>query len=209
VTRLLERRAQKTAICFDLDGTVTRQEILPRLAIEAGLEEEIATLTSATIRGLIPFESSFKLRTRLLQDIPLEVVGAVIRRIPLHARIREFIRKHAERCFIVTGNLDVWVQPLVEELGCGFFSSVAAVRDGRLTGIAKILNKADAVQALRAQFDRVIAVGDGMNDAPMFEAADIGISFGGVHEPVETLIHLSDYVVYHEAGLCSLLDTLS
>ena len=45
----------KKIFCFDLDGTITTQEILPLIAAELDLYEEISTLTQATINGLIPF----------------------------------------------------------------------------------------------------------------------------------------------------------
>ena len=43
-----------TAYCFDLDGTLTRQELLPLIASSVGLEDEISVLTQATIDGLLP-----------------------------------------------------------------------------------------------------------------------------------------------------------
>ena len=54
-----------TAFCFDLDGVVTSQELLPLIAEELGYYEEIKALTDATIKGIIPFESSFRLRCRI------------------------------------------------------------------------------------------------------------------------------------------------
>ena len=47
-----------------------------------------------------------------------------------------------------------------------------------------------------------------MNDVSMFEKSDLSIAYGGVHSPVETLIKLSNYVVYNEVSLCNLLKML-
>ena len=47
-----------SAFCFDLDGTVTRRNT-PIIAKEAGIHEEISALTTATIRGVIPFKEFF------------------------------------------------------------------------------------------------------------------------------------------------------
>ena len=49
---------KKVAFCLDLDGTITREEILPWLARDLGLFEEMLALTEATIKGVIPFERS-------------------------------------------------------------------------------------------------------------------------------------------------------
>ena len=68
----------KLAFCFDLDGTLTREEILPQIAKHVGLYEEIDLLTKITMDGLITFDKSFKLRTKLLSTIPISKVKKTI-----------------------------------------------------------------------------------------------------------------------------------
>jgi len=198
----------RVAIGFDLDGTVTRQEILPRIAREIDLYDEISVLTAATIQGVIPFEKSFRLRCRLLKDVPVSVVRDVVSQIPLDEDVTDFIRSHPDNCFIISGNLDAWVQPLIERLHCDFFLSEGIVEDDTLIGIRTVLNKADAVTELKSKFDQVVVIGEGMNDVPMFEMADIRIAYGGVHRPNSTVMQLSDYVTMNGAALCRLLNTL-
>lgn len=110
----------KTAFCFDLDGTITSQEILPILAKEVDLYDEISTLTKVTMDGLIPFEKSFKLRVRLLSDIPISRVQTVIDGIELQKDIINFIKNNKDDCFIVTGNLDIWIEKAVKKLAAKF-----------------------------------------------------------------------------------------
>ena len=69
---------------FDLDGTITSQELLPLMAAELDLYEEISALTRATINGLIPFEQSFKLRCKLLSDVPTKKVQEVADKVKLN-----------------------------------------------------------------------------------------------------------------------------
>ena len=57
--------------CFDFDGTVSSAEALPRLAKEADIEEEMATLTEITMKGILPFAQSFRLRVKLLSMLPM------------------------------------------------------------------------------------------------------------------------------------------
>ena len=196
-----------TAFCFDLDGTVTRDEILPVLSREVGLFEEIAALTEATIKGVIPFRKSFLLRCRLLSDIPLSRVQAIVQEIALHDEIAAFIRRNRDKCFIVTGNLDVWVAGLVASLGCRCFSSKATVEGDRLASVGHVLHKGDALREVKSEFGKVVAIGDGMGDVPMFEEANVRIAFGGTHQPIQTLIEFSDFVTYSEKTLCRLLNT--
>jgi HAD superfamily phosphoserine phosphatase-like hydrolase len=198
----------RRAFCFDLDGTLTSEEILPRLARDIGLFEEIATLTRATMDGLLPFENSFRLRVRLLADVPISKVRRIVADVPLDPSLLTFLHDNQSDCYVVTGNLDVWIQGLQPKLKCRLFASEADWEGDKLKGVARIINKSDAVRELRDRYDEIVAVGDGMNDSPLFEAADIRIAYGGIHDPVETLIKMADFVTYHPGGLLNILSTL-
>ena len=201
------KQLKKVAFCFDLDGTVTMKEILPIIAREVDLYEEISILTDATMKGLIPFESSFKLRVRLLSSISISAIQNIVFDVPLNPDIQKFIQENKTNCYIVTGNLEVWVGKLIEEvLGCKYFSSTTNVENNEIQSIKKVLNKGDVISLLRKEYDTIITVGDGMNDCAMFEKADIGIAYGGIHNPVDSLIDLSNYVVLNSKSLVNLLN---
>lgn len=198
----------KKLFCFDLDGTVTKAEILPLIASEVGLYEEISALTEATIKGIIPFRQSFLLRCKLLSDASVSAVSEAVKNVSLHESILGFIQNNRDHCCVITGNLDAWIQPLMERIGCQYFSSVASCHDDKLIHVDHVLDKGDVVRELKKSYDTIVAIGDGMGDVPMFECADIGIAFGGAHNPVESLIQYSDYLIYEETSLCRLLTTL-
>ena len=89
------------------------------------------------------------------------------------------------------------------------FSSRAETRaDGRLGPLTQVLRKSSAVRELRGQYDRVVCIGEGFNDLPMFEEADLGVAYGGVHAPARELIDNAAYVVGEGDTLCRLLHTL-
>ena len=50
----------------------------------------------------------------------------------------------------MTGNLDLWVEPVLERLGVRSFTSRARMRDGCLEGVEEILHKGDAVTSCAA-----------------------------------------------------------
>ena len=192
---------------FDLDGTLTTAEILPLIAAELGLREEMALLTHLTLNGLIPFEASFRLRFEILRSVPLRRVQAIVAEVDVQPDLAAFIAGRPERCSVVTGNLDLWVKPLAAKLPCRWFSSRgAAGADGRVN-LLEVLVKGRAVQAIKAGGGRLVAVGESRNDVSMFEEADVGVAFGGVHEPVAELKAISDYVTYDASVLCRLLST--
>jgi len=130
----------------------------------------------------------------------------IVNKTQLDPKIQQFIQANKEDCYIVTGNLDVWIKELIDEnLGCVFFSSKASQDGDKLIDLTQILEKKDAIQSLRSDYDHIVVVGDSMNDCSMFEVADTKIAFGGVHNPVESLVRLADYVVYDSSALIHIL----
>lgn len=199
----------RTAFCFDLDGTLTATEILPCIAAELGISGEIAVLTRLTMDGHVPFEDSMRLRTLILGQVPLVRVHEIIEAIPLSVELEEFVRERADACFVVTGNLDIWIAPLVRRLGCRLFSSKATLAPAGVQ-LASILSKDHAIRVLRREgaFDRIVAIGDGANDVAMLREADIGIAYGGVHAPAAATIDAAHLVVNDAGSLCKLLKEL-
>ena len=189
---------------FDLDGTVTAREILPVLAQELGLAQEMALLTRLTLDGTLDFAASFKLRFAVLRSIPVKRVQEIVAEIPLNPHIAEFIRERPTDCVILSGNLDRWVAPLVDKLGCRAYLSTSC-RDNGLLSLSSILDKGEAVADLARSGRRVVAIGESANDLPMFKAADLRVAFAGVHEPVPEILRIADYVARDGNELCGIL----
>ena len=136
----------KNIYCFDLDGTVTAQEILPLIAAELDIYEEISALTQATINGLIPFEKSFKLRCKLLSDVPLKKVQEIAENVKINESIVNFLRENKDNSYIITGNIFEWIEPIVNKLGCNIFCSQAKFNNGKFSKLEKIINKGEVIK---------------------------------------------------------------
>lgn len=190
---------------FDLDGTVTTEELLPRIAREAGIEREIEKLTKLTIAGEIPFEYSFRHRVALLSKIRVSEVQKIVLEVGLNSDIVNFIQSNKERCRIVTGNLDAWVRVLEPLIGVPIISSQVKVDNDTIGPLIKVLNKGDAAKSFSGS---ICSIGDGNNDLPMFSASKFGIAYGGVHPPARTLFETATHAIYDGKTLCRFLSQL-
>lgn len=192
---------------FDLDSTITREEILPTIAKENGKLKEIRELTERTMRGEIPFKQSFLQRVSMLQSIPVSSIKKTVGNIALNEPLVNFIKKHHERCYIVTGNLDVWIETLLYKIGIGssVYCSHALVRDDFIEDILSVVDKNAVISQLISPF---VAVGDGNNDAEMIQAAEIGIGYGGVRDVATSVLECATHAIYNEEKLVEFLNRL-
>ncbi|WP_234987244.1 HAD-IB family phosphatase [Bacillus sinesaloumensis] len=200
-----EEMSNEWRYLFDLDGTITKKEILPVLAKEVGLYDEIQKLTEDTIRGIIPFHESFLKRVELLKAIPIELVQEIITNVPLNEKIIQFIEENRENCYIVTGNLDVWVNPLCRKIGVKSYTSKAEVDNGLITKVTEVLEKGRIVKKFTG---KIVAIGEGHNDAEMIKEATIGLAYGGVHSPANSVLACASHAIYEEDELCRFLRQL-
>ncbi len=199
---------KNTAFCFDLDGTITAEESLPMLAKHLELfSEEIHLLTKATLDGVIPVKSSLKLRFSLLLQADIKKIRKIMCKISLHHKILRWISAHSQDCYIITHNLDLFCEHLLTKIPCKSFTSKIIKEDTHSQ--FDLLDKGDIVREIKNYgYNQVVAIGEGFGDLPMFENADIRISFGAVHKPIPKLLDISDYISYSEETLCQILNML-
>tara|TARA_B100000575_G_scaffold294121_1_gene308107 strand:- start:1402 stop:2013 length:612 start_codon:yes stop_codon:yes gene_type:complete len=197
------------AFCFDFDGTITKEEVLPLIAKEINLYDEFKVLTDATIRGEIPLMGSLKLRFKLLETVPLEIIQNVILKVKLHQKLVHFINQNANNCFIVTANMDKWLEVLQSKINCKFLTSKVKyhLTENKITHL-EFIDKSKELLSIKKSFDKVVCIGEGMGDVGMFEHADVKIAYGAVHKPVSTLLEISNFYVKTEENLWKILNML-
>lgn len=192
---------------FDLDSTISKIEILPTISKKIGKEQEMRNLTEATMRGEIPFKSSFLNRVNLLSSVDVTEVNALVSEIPLNENIAQFIRENHERCYVLTGNLDVWISGLMDKLGLKHhvYCSKASVNDNRIKQVISVIDK----ELMTKQFVQpIVVIGDGDNDSGMAKYADIAIGFGGVRNIAPSLLRNIDYAFYDDKKCADFLRKL-
>ena len=197
---------------FDLDGTVTSQETLPLIADHFGVQEEIAELTKQTIKGNVPFIESFIKRVHILGKLPVSEINNLLESVPLYAKVQEFINMNPDKCVIATGNLSCWVNKLLRRIynqasGITFCSQAEVVND-KVSKLESILKKENVVRRYKGEGCEVIYIGDGNNDLEAMRLSDISIANGITHDPANSILGVTDYVIYTEESLCRQLNQL-
>jgi phosphoserine phosphatase len=197
-----------TAYCFGLDGIMTAQDTLPLLGAELGYEDELRVLADAARTGRLLYDKAFGLCGRLLADLPVARIQALLQQLPLFPGVLKFMQSCPRQCYLVTDHPEPWIEGLVRPLGINCHAARVVTDATRTLAVPVGLDKGRILSELRTRHDRIVAVGHGMGEVPLFEAADIGVAFGGLHHPVETIIQLSDLVCFSETALCQTLATL-
>lgn len=192
---------------FDLDSTITKQEILPTISQKVNKEKEMRELTEAAMRGEIPFKSSFLDRVKILSSIEVSEVRGIVRNIELNEHISGFIRENAERCYVVTGNLDIWIKDLMNDLNVKnhVYCSKANVKNDKITQVISVIDK----ELTTRQFVQpLVVIGDGDNDSGMAKVADVAIGFGGVRSIATSLMQNIDFAFYDDKRCADFLKSL-
>lgn len=182
---------------FDMDSTITRKEVLPEISQKINKLSEMRELTEATMRGEIPFKTSFLKRVKILSDISVKEVNKIVQDIPVNPMIANFIQKNHDRCYVVTGNLDIWISGLMQTLNMQdhTYSSKADIVDDK---ISKVVSVIDKELAARQFVQPIVSIGDGDNDSGMAKMADIAVGFGGVRDIAPSLLRNIDYAFYQD-----------
>lgn len=192
---------------FDMDSTITCKEVLPEISQKINKLSEMRALTEATMRGEIPFKTSFLNRVKILSGIPVHEVNKIVADIPLNPMIADFIQKNSDRCYVVTGNLDVWISGLMKKLRMQnhTYCSKADVVDDAISKVVSVIDK----ELTSKQFVQpIVSIGDGDNDSGMAKLAEIAIGFGGVRDIAPSLLRNIDYAFYQDKRCADFLWSL-
>lgn len=183
-------RRMRRLICFDMDSTLIKTEVIDELAKRAGVGVQVQEITARAMRGEIDFRESFKERVALLKGLDESVMKDIAEHLPITEgveRLMYVLKRYGYKIAILSGGFTYFGNYLKERFGIDYvYANNLEIVDGKLTGryVGDIVDgkrKAELLQLL-AQVENVdiaqtIAVGDGANDLPMLSAAGLGIAF--------------------------------
>ena len=183
-------RRSRRLICFDMDSTLIKTEVIDELAERAGVGDEVRAITESAMRGEIDFRESFTQRVALLKWLDVSVMEDIARNLPSTEgleRMMTILKRVGYKTAILSGGFTYFGKYLQQKYGFDYvYANDLEIADGKLTGryageIVDGRRKAELLRLL-CQFENIdlaqaVAVGDGANDLPMLSLAGLGIAF--------------------------------
>ena len=183
-------RRNRRLICFDMDSTLIKTEVIDELADRAGVGPQVHEITEAAMRGEIDFNESFIQRVALLEGLDVSVLEEIAVNLPIMdgaMRLMSILKKCGYKIAILSGGFNYFGNHLKKLFDVDYvYANELEIENGKLTGkhIGDIVDGKRKAELLRliAQVEKidlqqVIAVGDGANDLPMLNLAGLGIAF--------------------------------
>ncbi|MFZ6038832.1 MAG: phosphoserine phosphatase SerB [Bacteroidota bacterium] len=183
-------RRMRRLVCFDMDSTLIRTEVIDELADKAGVGEEVKAITDAAMRGEIDFQESFHRRVKLLKGLDVSAMHEIAENLPITEgldRLMSILKKVGFKTAILSGGFTYFGNYLKDKYGFDYmYANELEIENGKLTGnyIGDVVDGKCKAELLRliAQVEKIdlrqtVAVGDGANDLPMLGVAGLGIAF--------------------------------
>ncbi len=183
-------RRMRRLICFDMDSTLIKTEVIDELAMRAGVGDEVKAITESAMRGEIDFTESFERRVALLKGLDVSVMQDIAVNLPLMdglERTMHILKRVGFKIAILSGGFTYFGKYLQDKFDIDYmYANELEVVDGKLTGrhLGEVVDGRRKAELLKliAQVEKVdirqtVAVGDGANDLPMISMAGLGIAF--------------------------------
>jgi phosphoserine phosphatase len=191
-------------IVFDMDSTLIDAETIDELARAAGVVSKVEEITKRAMCGDLDFGQALAERVKLLKGLSLKTALAAVNQIQLMPGAAELILYVKNRGYItamISGGFAISAEIVGKALGIEFVvSNELIVEDGCLTGkLVGPITQSDSKKYVfeelarlnRVRPERCVVVGDGANDACIFEKAGFAIAFN----PKPILRNYADVVI--------------
>ena len=132
-------RRSRRLICFDMDSTLIRTEVIDELADRAGVGEQVRDITERAMRGEIDFRESFKERVALLKGLDESVMEEIAVNLPITEgldRMMTILKRVGYKTAILSGGFTYFGNYLKRRFGFDYvYANDLEIEDGKLTDI--------------------------------------------------------------------------
>ncbi|WP_263476152.1 phosphoserine phosphatase SerB [Mobiluncus mulieris] len=177
-------------VVMDADSTLFAGEGIDLVAAQAGVQQQVAAITAAAMRGELDFAASLRARMGALAGLSVDVLEAVREEYAFSPGASQMIaafRRNGTRLGVVSGGFVELVEEKARAAGVDYvLANRFEVAGGVLTGrpLSEIVTADSKEQALvewagqlGVPVERCVAMGDGANDLKMVTRAGLGIAF--------------------------------
>lgn len=177
-------------VVMDADSTLFAGEGIDLVAAQAGVQQQVAAITAAAMRGELDFAASLRARMGALAGLSVDVLEAVREEYAFSPGASQMIaafRRNGTRLGVVSGGFVELVEEKARAAGVDYvlanrFEVAGGVLTGRplgeiVTADSKEQALADWAGQLGVPVERCVAMGDGANDLKMVTRAGLGIAF--------------------------------
>jgi phosphoserine phosphatase len=194
-------------VALDMDSTLITVECIDEIADMQGIKPAVAAITERAMRGEIDFRESLTHRVGLLRGVPVAALERVYAdRVRLSPGARTMLagfKSAGAKTLLVSGGFTFFTERLKALVGFDHtLANVLEISDGALTGritgdIVDAQSKARTFRRLADEYrgtdGLAVAIGDGANDLPMLDEADVSIAYHAKPMVRAGAMHAIDY----------------
>ena len=131
-------RRNRRLICFDMDSTLIKTEVIDELADRAGVGEQVRAITESAMRGEIDFTESFAQRVALLRGLDVSVMEEIARSLPIMEgadRLMSVLKMCGYKIAILSGGFTYFGNYLKQRFDVDYvYANELEIADGKLIG---------------------------------------------------------------------------